>query len=80
MQQEQLGPSVIMNQRMASIFELPSEVVLKDYKRGLDYPCGCRHCQKRQTARIAGEKSLLAAIDLYDVPDAIASDKADYFH
>ena len=68
-----------------SIFNIPyeSEVIIKmtGYKsaRQLDYPCGCRHCQDLKAAS-RGMVSSIANIDVFDMPDDIDVESADYFH
>jgi hypothetical protein len=80
--QQQLNSSVIIGQQTNSIFNLPNEVVVRvtTYKRGLDYPCGCRHCRELKSVPVRPATSALAAIDVYDAPDGVGIEKADYFH
>jgi hypothetical protein len=80
MQQEQPGLSAVIGQQMNRTSQLPSELILKDFRRGLDYPCGCHHCRQRNTAKNSRARSLLAAIDVYDLPEAIEAETSEYFH
>lgn len=41
------------------------------------YPCGCRACREMAGAPSRSTNSLLAAIDVYDLPDRTVP---DYFH
>ena len=80
MQTEQLSLNAVIGQQINRTSQLPSEVILKDFRRGLDYPCGCQHCLQRNSAKKTGAGSLLAAIDVYDLPDAIEAETSQYFH
>jgi hypothetical protein len=81
MQQLQLGS---VTDQQARIFNLAreNEVVVKiaSYKRGLDYPCGCRHCRGPNMSPGPRTKTALAAIDVYDIPAGVDFKPADYFH
>ena len=80
MQQQKTESLLIGERQLGSVFNAPRELVVqvKAFKRGLDYPCGCRHCRElRAPSRPA--VSPLAAIDVYDVPGAIEV-ASDYFH
>ena len=80
MQQQKTGPSIDERQ-LSSIFNTSREMIVKvkAFKRGLDYPCGCRHCLELRVSSSPLPANSLAAIDVYDVPDAIEV-APDYFH
>ena len=84
MQQEQFHTSIFMGKQAGNVFQTSDEqdviLNLASYRRGLDYPCGCRHCRELKAAPRARANSTLAAIDVYDLPDDITIEHADYFH
>ena len=84
MQQEQFHASIFMGKQAGSIFQASGEreviLNLTSYRRGLDYPCGCRHCRDLKAAPRARANSTLAAIDVYDLPDDTDFNDDDYFH
>ena len=72
-------------EQAGSLFNVPyqTEVIVRmasdrSTRRG-DYPCGCRRCQELKVES-AGKANALACIDVYDVPDSVEIESADYFH
>ena len=47
--------------------------------RRCDYPCECRFCRESENAP-KRPINLLAAIDVYDIPDEIEVEASEYFH
>lgn len=79
--QEQKVSNLLMaplTSRFSVPFTTELTVNIAGYKRGLDYPCGCRHCLK--VASRSRTVSPLAAIDVYDVPDGPDFESDEYFH
>lgn len=84
MQTEQVDASVRFAGLTSTVLNSPRdrEMIIDTaaYKRGLDYPCGCRHCRelKTTTHRPAGKS--IARIDVYELPDGVEGGAPDYFH
>lgn len=86
MQVQSMGGSITLpGLRQANIFQVPyaTEVIVKLSSRGIrrgDYPCACRLCREAAVAAVRRPSNPLAAIDVYDLPDGVASESADFFH
>jgi len=82
MQQQSSKRSELVAQESVPRFPVPSEISLnlRAFRRGLDYPCNCRYCTELKKVSGPGVESSLAAIDVYDLPDAIDAEISDFFH
>ncbi len=88
MQVEPMGGSITIPglRQQTSICDVPceTEVIVKLSSRGMirrgDYPCGCRRCREATAAVKTQRTSSLATIDVYDLPDGVEGDSAQYFH
>ncbi|HXI26576.1 MAG TPA: hypothetical protein VNG71_22175 [Pyrinomonadaceae bacterium] len=81
----QLDERTSRGEQAGSLFNVPyqTEVIVRmagdrSTRRG-DYPCGCRRCQELKVES-TGKANSLACIDVYDLPDAVEIEPADYFH
>ena len=76
MQLEQMGRSLTAG----AFKDAATRMILGHMQsRRCDYPCDCRYCREseNESKRTA---SLLATIDVYDIPDEIEAEASEYFH
>jgi hypothetical protein len=84
MQTEQVGASIMAGGLRSSVLDSPGEnetiIDTTSYKRGLDYPCGCRHCRELKSPANRAASESTVRIDVYELPDSVEGESTNYFH